>query len=406
MVKNIKIVIGANFGDEGKGLFTDYICKQYISKTPIVIRDNGGCQSGHTVVRDGKRIVFSHFGSGSLLGVPTFLTSNFIINPIFFADEWNKIYRLCPNLKVFVDANTRVSTPYDVLINQIKEIYRNQNAHGSTGKGIYETINRYEEVKQSYYLKDLYKLSYNEIKDYLLQISNYLYKKNKVYFEHNQNKEIESLIEIYNNNDLIDSYINDFIFMKDHIELTNYYEIVSKYETHIFEMSQGLLLDKESHLYMPHCTPSNTGSKNPLNNIINNLTDFNDVEIELIYVSRSYMTRHGAGEFFSECDMKDINKALKDLTNAPNRFQGNLRYGFFDAKETLRSIFSDYNYFIQALKRRVILSICITHLNETSNNLIIGKNLYIEPESLFKYLFNKRYYSIGEDNNKDIICLE
>lgn len=118
------------------------------------------------------------------------------------------------------------------------------------------------------------------------------------------------------------------------------------------------------------------------------------------------MTRHGAGEFFSECDMKDINKALKDLTNAPNRFQGNLRYGFFDAKETLRSIFSDYNYFIQALKRKVTLSICITHLNETLNNLIIGKNLYIEPESLFKYLFNKRYYSIGEDNNKDIICLE
>ena len=42
MVKNIKIIIGANFGDEGKGLFTDYMCKQYISKTPIVIRDNGG----------------------------------------------------------------------------------------------------------------------------------------------------------------------------------------------------------------------------------------------------------------------------------------------------------------------------------------------------------------------------
>ena len=37
---------------------------------------------------------------------------------------------------------------------------------------------------------------------------------------------------------------------------------------------------------------------------------------------------------------------------------------------------------------------------------LIGKNLYIEPESLFKYLFNKRYYSIGEDNNKDIIYLE
>ena len=104
--------------------------------------------------------------------------------------------------------------------------------------------------------------------------------------------------------------------------------------------------------------------------------------------------------------MKDINKALKDLTNAPNRFQGNLRYEFFDAKETLRSIFSDYNYFIQAFKKKVTLSICITHLNETLNNLIIGKNLYIEPESLFKYLFNKRYYSIGEDNNKDIICLE
>lgn len=74
-------VIGAGFGDEGKGLMTDYCCQR--PKYTTVVRFNGGAQAGHTVVTpDGRRHVFSHFGSGTLRGAATFLSRFFICNPI------------------------------------------------------------------------------------------------------------------------------------------------------------------------------------------------------------------------------------------------------------------------------------------------------------------------------------
>ena len=56
MEKQIKVVIGANFGDEGKGLMTDYFCNELSANGSVLnIRHNGGAQAGHTVVTpDGK----------------------------------------------------------------------------------------------------------------------------------------------------------------------------------------------------------------------------------------------------------------------------------------------------------------------------------------------------------------
>ena len=62
----IKIVIGANFGDEGKGLMTDYFCSKLSESYDAVlnIRHNGGAQAGHNVVTQlGKHQIFSHFGA-------------------------------------------------------------------------------------------------------------------------------------------------------------------------------------------------------------------------------------------------------------------------------------------------------------------------------------------------------
>lgn len=81
-----RAVIGASFGDEGKGLVTDYLCA--IQGAGIVVRFNGGAQAGHTVVTpDGLRHVHHHFGSGTLWGTPTFLSQFFIVNPIAFLAE-------------------------------------------------------------------------------------------------------------------------------------------------------------------------------------------------------------------------------------------------------------------------------------------------------------------------------
>ena len=88
MAKQIKVVIGANFGDEGKGLMTDYFCKRLSESGSVLnIRFNGGAQAGHTVVvptlGQQKRHVFSHFGAGSFVnGTDTYLSGNFILNPM------------------------------------------------------------------------------------------------------------------------------------------------------------------------------------------------------------------------------------------------------------------------------------------------------------------------------------
>lgn len=69
--KTARVVIGAQFGDEGKGWLTDHHAAR-MGGDGIVARFNGGAQAGHTVVAsDGRRHVFSHVGSGALTGAAT-----------------------------------------------------------------------------------------------------------------------------------------------------------------------------------------------------------------------------------------------------------------------------------------------------------------------------------------------
>ena len=67
----VKIVIGGNFGDEGKGLLSAYFAEEMMQKEGkcLVVLSNGGAQRGHTVdLPDGRRHVFHHFGAGALCG--------------------------------------------------------------------------------------------------------------------------------------------------------------------------------------------------------------------------------------------------------------------------------------------------------------------------------------------------
>jgi adenylosuccinate synthase len=120
-VANIKVVVGSNFGDEGKGLMTDYFCHQATSKGEncIVVMSNGGSQRGHTVVdADGTRHVFKHFGSGTLTGADTYCADDFILNPMTFCKEYDELQlKYLPH--IYVHPNCKWTTPYDMFINQI-----------------------------------------------------------------------------------------------------------------------------------------------------------------------------------------------------------------------------------------------------------------------------------------------
>lgn len=141
-MKKAKVVIGSGYGDEGKGVFTDFLSSQ--SNESLVIRFNGGAQAGHTVMTpDGKRHVFGHFGANSFLpNSKTALSKHFVVNPLLFAKEKNILNNMDVDPEVFIHKDCAVTTPYEMILNQWQEDNRGNNRHGSCGVGFGETIQR------------------------------------------------------------------------------------------------------------------------------------------------------------------------------------------------------------------------------------------------------------------------
>lgn len=353
-MKTAKIVIGANFGDEGKGLMTDYFADKAkgLHKSCLVVCHNGGSQKGHTVVTpSGLRHVFHHFGSGNFAGADTYLSSKYIVNPIIFNRELSELRTKEAVTKSYVDKNCRLTTPFDMMLNQIAEEYRGNEKHGSCGLGIFETIVR---TKQSGSGFTIYEFANKTVADMKILLEDVAV---KYLPDRLRQLGIDNLPgqwgEILNNKEsIIENYITDFLMMLEKIELTDD-NIIDAYDYVIFEGAQGLLLDRNNISYMPHLTPSNTGVKNPLE-----LIGSREADIEVCYVSRTYMTRHGAGRFDTECNKSDINPDIIDLTNVPNPYQDSIRYGILDVYDLKDRIEKD----LEGKKLRK--SIAITHCNE------------------------------------------
>ena len=139
-MKEVKVVIGANYGDEGKGLMTNYFARKAIkqNKKCLNILFNGGAQRGHTVESSNFRHVFHAFGAASYQNVDTFYNRHFMVNPFIFLSEKKELEELNVNQgRTWVDWDCEITTPYDVLFNQALEQSRGENRHGSCGCGIF-----------------------------------------------------------------------------------------------------------------------------------------------------------------------------------------------------------------------------------------------------------------------------
>ena len=309
-MKDIKIVIGANFGDCGKGLMTDYFSQKPNS---IVVCSNGGAQRGHTVTTpDGIRHVFHHFGSGTFTHASTYLSEDFIVNPIIFKQEYDELMKLGYISNVYINQDCMLTTPFDMMANQIIEENRGKNKHGSCGLGIFETIKRY-------------KAGITDVDDHIREY----------YLEQFERENIiltDEWSRIFLDNGIFELFLDDWDFMNNHSLAISDNYFLNQFDNIVFEAAQGLLLDQNNTEYFPHLTPSNTGIKNP-KRIIENVEWNEEINIETCYVSRAYLTRHGTGNFPSECDKNQINKYIFDKTNIPNPFQDTLRYGTLDLKE-------------------------------------------------------------------------
>lgn len=374
-MKSIKVIIGSNFGDEGKGLMTDYMCS--MNENTVVIRFNSSAQAGHTVVTpDGKRHVFGHFGAGSLQGIPTFLSSYFSVNPLLFLKEYDELNKIGIIPYTMIDPNCPVVIPQDMILNQILERHRGNNKHGSCGLGYNESIVRN--------IIDRYKITCGDIFSGVYKDKLGIIKKEYI------DKRVEQLNLKYSNDNLMNilfdaNIIEHFIYdvdnnFKSKIELSNIESILENYQTPIFEGAQGLMLS-EDYKYFPYVTHSKTG----VSNVIDLLEEakLSELDIEVIYVTRSYLTRHGAGPLPNEMKEKPY-KNIKDLTNIQNEFQGILRFAPLDIDLLSENIENDYNKISFKSKNKKInisKSIAITCLDQVDNN---KANYYKDNSLLLK----------------------
>ncbi|HBV88302.1 MAG TPA: adenylosuccinate synthase [Desulfosporosinus sp.] len=386
-MKKVKIVIGANFGDEGKGLLTDYFCSTFPAREKVLnVRFNGGAQAGHTVVKsDGRRHVFSHFGSGSFNeNNLTYLSPYFILNPMLFVKEYKVLESKGVVPKVYIHKDCLVTFPCDVMINQMVEAHRDKNRHGSCGVGIYETIKRtsnHQKTTIGYIRENFDQLATmiaGIIEGYVPQRLDEL------------NTELtDSEWELIRNENITENYSADLLFMLQHTEIVED-NIINEYNNIVFEGAQGLLLDADNMEYYPHLTPSNTGIKNALEI----LSGVDACDLSVCYVTRSYFTRHGAGLFKTECDSTDLKpEGLRDKTNQTNSYQGNFRYGYFDVATFKHSVERDLAF----LNRAAMVELAVTHLDETGGHLILGKSEKLEVADLLKIVnLHDGYISNGE----------
>lgn len=352
---NLKAVIGANYGDEGKGLMVNYFANEAKKKNEscLVVCTNGGAQRGHTVVHNGNRHVFHHFGSGTLAGADTYLCRDFIVNPLIFSEELMELKACHYEPVVYMSEWCRYSTPYDMISNQMIEESRGDERHGSCGVGIWETIVR----ANSFYYIHIPRLNWKSSKDmrwYLKLVRDRYYPKRLAEFGITEIP--DKWKEVWFSENLMENYISDLQFMLEYVKFADFH-IITKYDNVIFENGQGLLLDKDKH--DDHATPSQTGS-----DIANRFVDawMPLEEMEVCYVTRTYLTRHGAGDFLQECDVAEINPDIEDKTNKENEFQGAMRYGKIDLQELETRIKED-------MKKHPNnkMTIALTHMNETGD---------------------------------------
>ena len=422
MSPKVYVVIGKNFGDEGKGQMVDLLASGAESRVTVISRDgcdtkdesvgkclvvrhNGGAQSGHTVVRQNfqdfgesrnlageTRFVFHELGAGSFAGADTLWTDTFFPDLYKLNEEYAAFHALSgAKSSVFSIPETPITTVDDVLLNMALEKSRGSARHGSCGMGIYEAYLRTKagfgitvgDVKNGGE-KELYNRIKKNRDEYVLprikQLSNVCDEDlqedtchDGCFIDRDKCGEIISLLEEDN---VLRNAARQMFLAVEKVELVYCDDVrafLEKYDRVIFETGQGLLLDSENEEYAPHVTGSRTGLTNPVS-----FTNRFGLKIdEVIYVTRSYVTRHGAGLLKHECDRRKLGITFPDSTNITNEWQGDFRYApHVSIEEFLKAPRADFEESLQNQYRPKV-ALAITHLSETDNKILFaeeGKN--------------------------------
>ncbi|MFO7799390.1 adenylosuccinate synthase [Rhodohalobacter sp.] len=292
----VRIIIGAQWGDEGKGKIVDLLS----AETDYVVRYQGGANAGHTLKFDDKTIVLHLIPSGMFNGDSKCIIGNgVVIDPTALVEEIKEVEELVDiNLKerLFISNSAHVILPYHKVLDQVKEKNRGSDAIGTTGRGIGPAyVSKVSRI--GIRMGDL--LNQEELEDKIRR---------------NLADINDALKHVYNEPELdADEMIEQLkaatATIKDYICNTTQilHEAIEANEPILLEGAQGSLLDVDHGTY-PYVTSSSptaggacTGSGIPPLAITHSLG-----------ITKAYCTRVGNGPFPTELDDKDGEKLRKN----------------------------------------------------------------------------------------------
>ena len=307
------IVVGTQWGDEGKGKIIDIIA----SRADVVVRSQGGNNAGHTVVNDGQTYKLHLIPSGILYkNTLCLIGAGVVLDP---KDLLSEIDNLSPrgvsfdNLKI--DPRAHVVMPWHITLDGLSEKFRGNSDIGTTKRGIGPCyMDKYERCGIR-----VYDLVHPEVFAEKVRMTGKL--KNKIITEvyGGEPHDIEAIIKEYTEyGKRLAKYVDDVSVIV--------YEAAKAYKTIMFEGAQATLLDIDFGTY-PYVT-----SSHPLSAGVCVGTGVGPMIISnIIGVAKAYTTRVGKGPFPTE---------LEDETGETIRNKGGefgtttgrpRRTGWFDA---------------------------------------------------------------------------
>ncbi len=308
-------VIGAQWGDEGKGKIVDL----FTSDADVVVRFGGGNNAGHTLVVDGKKTVLHLVPSGALHPQKLCIIGNgVVVDPEVLLEEiagLNQNGFLLDESLLKVSEEAHLIMPYHKAIDQARERLRGKGKIGTTGRGIgpaYEdkvarTGIRFIDLLEEETFRE--KLSYN-IKEKNIYLKAILKEKTL---------DFERIYDLYcGYRKKLCPYIADTSLLLEK-------EIKSGKRV-LFEGAQGTLLDVDHGTY-PYVTSSNTvsGAACTGAGIAPGTID------QIIGISKAYTTRVGSGPFPTELEGPEGEKLRDDGVEFGSTTGRPRRCGWFDA---------------------------------------------------------------------------
>lgn len=293
-MKNAVVVVGTQWGDEGKGKITNYLSQ----KADVVVRYQGGDNAGHSIEFDGKRYALHVIPSGVFNPkIKNVLGNGVVINPKTFLSEVKHLKEEgfnCNNL--YISDRAHVIFDYNRELDGLNEMELGVHKIGTTKKGIGPTYTD-KMARCGIRMGDFVSNDFEKMYKQMLIIKNEQIERQK-----GTPFDIEKSYQEYQKiADEIKPYVTDTI------ELLN--EEVKKGKKLLFEGAQGALLDIDFGTY-PYVT-----SSNPSGGGVSIGSGVGPTYIkEIIGVAKSYSTRVGEGAFPTEFE-DDTAKRIREIAH-------------------------------------------------------------------------------------------